>query len=382
MNKENEMKKKVIFLTGGTGAIGSRLISELLNDPDVYLRLLIRPTSQKTVQERLDEVLQFWEIDKTQVLDRISIIKGDITSENLGIEKSVYASLSKEVTHIIHCATDIKLLLPLKEAREYTLKGTARVVELAKECQQYGSFVRFNYLSTMEVAGDIKGKVPEEFISTKRKFLNTYEIAKAEAEEFIRSLSEEGLPITVYRPAMVVGDSQTGKAIKFQSFYNILEDFILAPKNPVVPYNPHWLIDIVPVDFVAKAIGCLYDAPQAQGNVYNIASGPVASMSLSDFMNKAQKTLESLTEKEIIPPKKVHPVVIYSILCLSYFFSRGKAKKMIAFNKLLTRYLFLEQVFENNKLLEGLEKKGVKLPSFKDYFPVICSYYLKKRNKK
>lgn len=372
---------KTIFITGATGAIGSRLIPELLKDNEVHLKLLIRAASQEEKQKRLDYVLDFWDIDRHEenIINRIEGFQGDITLENLGLGENVFEALTKQVTHIIHCATNIKLMLTLEDARKYTLEGTKNILEFAKRCTGHGQFRRFNYLSTIEVAGTMKGIVPENFISQKRSFLNTYEIAKAETENLLEELSKKGFPLTIYRPSMVIGDSVTGKAVTFQFFYHLLEDAFLSPSSPILPYRHEWRFDIVPVNFVARAICAIYDQPETNGKIYNIVAGPDFSILSCELFTELKKVLEKLTQKELKPIREISPRIAYVMLGILGIFSYGDAKKKIKFQQMLTRFLLLNQQFENSRTKTELARAGITIPKISDYLFTICDYYLKNR---
>src|SRR3989344_7676387 len=114
---------KVIFITGATGNMGSRLVAELVKSKDVRLKLLVRGSSQKEAAERLYKILDFWDADK-KAKKKIGVVQGDITFENLGIGQRQLKSLVKQVTHIIHFAAILKLNLPEEEAKKLIFDGT------------------------------------------------------------------------------------------------------------------------------------------------------------------------------------------------------------------------------------------------------------------
>lgn len=369
---------KTVFVTGATGTIGSRLIPELLKEGNAVLKLLIRASSDGEMRRKLNSVLGFWNVDTHAVKAGgcIEGIRGDVTFEDLGMVQGLYIKLSREVTHIIHCAADIKLILPLKEARRCTLDGTKNVIRFSKKCIENGQFRRFNFISTMEVAGDMKGLIPEKFLDGKRSFLNTYEIAKAETEDFLQGLSEKGFPVTIYRPTMVVGDSGTGKTIKFQAFYHFLEDMFLSPPSIFVPFKADWRLDTVPVDFVAKVIKNAYGRKDYPGRVYHIVAGGGSAISLSDLRKELKVILEKLTGKKIKIPIGISPRIFYVLFQILHFFSFGRARKKLLFQLIIIRYLFLNQQFENRAMEMTFTREGIQVPRITDYLYTICEYYL------
>jgi len=374
-------KKKHIFVTGGSGNIGSRTIKELLKDKSIRLYLLIYAKSKTEAIKEVEKSLNFWDISNKDQ-KRIRIFLGDITKENLGLNKSDYTLLSKKITHIIHFAANLKFIMPIEEAQLSILQGTKNVTCLAKSCQKNKNFIRFNHLSTMEVAGNMPGKIPENFIKTKRKFLNTYEIAKAEAEEFLEDEIKKGLPITIYRPSMVVGDSKTGKTLKFQTFYHLINDIVISPKYPFTPAKTKFRFDTIPVDFLAKTISYIYDKKESKNRIYNLVSGTKKNMGFIEFINFAKNTYEKLTKIKQKQIRFINPRIPQILMHISLPFLFGKAKRKMKAQIIFTKFLFLEQDFENKELKKILRKRNIKIPSINNYLKILLIYYIKHKDDK
>ncbi len=155
--------------------------------------------------------------------------------------------------------------LELEVARQHALGSAKNIVELALACEASGSLQKIEYVSTVGVAGRMPGILPESWITQPREFHNTYEQAKAEAEDYLREqIEQHNLPVTVHRPSMVVGDSKTGKIIHFQVFYYLCE-FIAGRRTlGILPYFGDAVVDTVPVDYVAQVIKWSSD----QGKIY------------------------------------------------------------------------------------------------------------------
>src|SRR5262249_47879396 len=141
----------------------------------------------------------------------------------LGLDRPSYERLSREVTHVVHAAGNVKLNRPLEEARRSAVDAAGHVVSFVDACRACGGFQKLRFLSTVGVVGKMPGTVPERAFPEARAFRNSYEAAKAEAETFLLEHMARGLPATVHRPSMVVGDSRDGRIIQFQVFYHLCE---------------------------------------------------------------------------------------------------------------------------------------------------------------
>ena len=155
---------------------------------------------------------------------------GDVCKPHLGLQSDEYGRLSREVTHIIHSAGNVRLNLSHEEARANALGAADEVVAFAEACRKTESLTKLDVVSTIGVAGRLPGLIPERQLVEPREFHNSYEAAKAEAEDFLFEKLAEGIPLTVHRPSMVVGNSQTGKVRQFQVFYHLC-DFLAGRKT-------------------------------------------------------------------------------------------------------------------------------------------------------
>ena len=124
------------------------------------------------------------------------------------------------------------------------------IVSFSDACAQHGAFEKLEFISTVGVAGNMSGTVPERAFGEARTFRNSYEEAKAEAETLLLQQIERGLPATIHRPSMVVGDSRDGTIIQFQVFYYLCEFLSGRRTVGVVPETHDIRLDVVPVDYV------------------------------------------------------------------------------------------------------------------------------------
>jgi thioester reductase-like protein len=266
---------KIVFLTGATGLVGGNLIPRILKDHSITrLVLLIRGGSDREAELRVDQMLEVVtpEIDKDQAKRCIQVVRGDITLDRLGLSENLYNSLAKEVTHIIHSAATVQFQLPLECASLINCTGTKNVMTLAQCAQKTGRLKGVAYVSTAYVSGNLGGRILETELDCGQQFSNTYERTKLESEKIVRQLMNE-LPITIFRPSIIVGDSKTGRTTAFNVLYPPLK-LIHHGLIQVLPGSENNPLDVVPVDFVADAIDHVFlKTEQGIGKTYHLTAG-------------------------------------------------------------------------------------------------------------
>src|SRR5206468_3341904 len=174
-------------------------------------------------QQRRRPLAQFWKLPDGEVAARVEMVRGDTSLPHFGLDSARFERIAAECSRIIHCAAMVRMNLPLAEARRAAVRAAENVVELARSAARAGILEKVEFLSTVGVGGTLPGTLPERWITESRAYHNTYEQAKAEAEVLVAQGVAEGLPITVHRPSMVVGDSRTGDVLRFQIFYHLVE---------------------------------------------------------------------------------------------------------------------------------------------------------------
>lgn len=254
---------RVIFLTGGTGFIGTQIVRRLIKESNNLVMVLIRAKDEQSAKFRLSRAWWDWQDLRNDIGKGIQIIRGDVAKPNLGIDSTVYNELVQKITHIIHNAADMRVNLPIDELRKTNVQGTANVLELAQAVHKDHGLVRFSHISTAYVAGGRTGLVPENALTDEYGFTTAYEMSKYEGEKLILE-AKKHLPISVFRPGMVIGDSKTGAIKTFNTIYFPFRLF-LAGKLPIVPTSPNQLINLIPIDYVADAIVQLTFNSKAEG---------------------------------------------------------------------------------------------------------------------
>ncbi len=260
----------VVLLTGGTGFLGTHLAHRLVRDTDHDVVALVRAIDQEAAVRRLSRA--WWDHPELAgaIGDRVEVARGDVCEERLGLDEGTYGSLVGRITHIIHTAADMRLDGPIDELRRANVQGTANVLALARAVHADHGLARLSHLSTAYVAGSRKGPVPEDTLTDEYGFSSRYELSKFEGELLVKVAKAE-LPISVFRPGMVVGDSRTGAIRTFNTLYFPLRLY-LTGKLRILPMRPSLKVNLVPVDYVADAVLRLTFMPEAEGLNFHLTA--------------------------------------------------------------------------------------------------------------
>lgn len=277
-----------VLLTGATGGLGREVLSRLLDHgpgraPAGQVTLLIRGGDPGAVRERLEDLkrnLIRWR--SSLDISRVSAVRGDIARPDLGLDAEMRRELTRDVTHVVHCAASIELTQPIDRARASNVRGTEAILAFAARC---AALVRLVHVSTAFVAGDRVGVIAEDELDCGQAFLNGYERSKFEGELRVRSRMLE-LPITVVRPSIVVGDSHDGHAAGLSTLFPVLRH-VAAGRLRRFPGSGAAPLDLVPVDYVADAIVFLLGEARAEGGTFHLVAGPARSLSVRRLFEMA-----------------------------------------------------------------------------------------------
>jgi thioester reductase-like protein len=253
-----------VLMTGFPGFLGSALLPRILARREgAQAFCLVQEHWASLASERVAEI----EAAHPHTRGRISLVEGDITIPGLGIEYVDRGRLS-DVTEVWHLAAVYDLAVPEAVARRVNVEGTAHVVEF---CLARPDFQRLQYVSTCYVSGDYAGEFPEDEIDLGQGFLNHYESTKFEAEVLVRRAMRAGLPATIYRPGIVVGDSRTGETQKYDGPYMYATYMSRLPGVAVIPGVGDFdtvRAGLVPRDYVLDAMDVLSVMDVAEGRTY------------------------------------------------------------------------------------------------------------------
>jgi NAD(P)-dependent dehydrogenase (short-subunit alcohol dehydrogenase family) len=247
------------FVTGATGFIGRFLVGELLDKRDGDIFVLVRAGSLK----RLERLRRTWG-------DRVRPVVGDISEPALGVDPEWVAEHAGTIDHFLHLAAVYDMTADDATNDLMNVTGTRHALELAARLEA-GCF---HQVSSIAVSGDFHGRFDESMFDEGQRLPSPYHRTKFESERIVRE--EATVPWRVYRPAMVVGDSETGTMDKVDGPYYVFP--VLKRLRDVVP---SWLplvgmdlgdTNLVPVDYVAKAMDHLAHLPGRDGEVFHLVN--------------------------------------------------------------------------------------------------------------
>jgi thioester reductase-like protein len=261
-----------IFVTGSTGYLGSYLVAGLFTEHRDTLNLLVRAKTEQEARERLWTSLQlhfgfpeFIEHLKT----RVRIFRGDLTTECFGLSDDEYHALVDTTDSLIHCAASLNRKSE-KQCLNVNLRGTLEVIQLARRAQNRHGLRRYSQVSTVAVAGKRQNEVVTEdaAIDWSRSDYDPYARTKKFCEHMANQLLPD-VPKTIFRPAIIMGDSRRGDTSQF----DMVQAFHVLAQMPVLPLRPGDRIDIVPADYVGKAVVMIHQKEAPAHGIYHLSSG-------------------------------------------------------------------------------------------------------------
>jgi len=271
-----------VLFTGFPGFLGRELLPRVLaRRTDAAAVCLV----QEKFAAQARDVAAALERAHPGVAGRIRLAPGDVTRPGLGLEPG---ALPGDVVEIHHLAAVYDLGVERALALRVNVEGTRNVLNVAQRCER---LERLHYVSTCYVSGRHPGVFREEDLVVGQRFNNAYEESKHLAEREVRSRMERGLPATIYRPAITVGDAATGETQKYDGPYFAIQWLVRQPGRtalmPVVG-DLSAQVNVVPRDFVISAIAHLAGLPASLGKTYQLADpSPLTAREMLAVLGRA-----------------------------------------------------------------------------------------------
>jgi nucleoside-diphosphate-sugar epimerase len=287
------------------------------------------------------------------------ILEGDITQDNLGLSPAELEAAGDEATTVFHLAAIYDLAAARDLAMRVNVGGTRNVNDFARTLPHLR---RYHYVSTCYVAGKRKGVILESDLQHEAGFRNHYEESKYLAELEVDALKTD-LPVTIHRPAVVVGDSQTGETAKYDGVYYLIRYLLRAPR--LLPLfnigNDKVSLNLVPVDFVVEGMLALAKDDRAAGKTVQLADPqPLSTRGLFDAV---ARTINGRGSRLTIPAALVE----FSLMLPA-------SPKLTGLPHHAVPYFFLKQTYDTAQARQLLEPHGIHCPPFSSYAGAIVDF--------
>jgi thioester reductase-like protein len=263
-----------VFITGATGYIGTHAAVRLVRRPDTVLAPLVRAPDPRRALERLWHTWQL-EMDAQEFAahveaGRIRPVCGELTDPGLGLSPAVRQRLVEETTSVLHIAASLNRR-SAKACFNVNLRGTLEVLQLARAMQDHHPLRRFTDVSTVAVAGPHQDAciAEDDMVDWDRSDYDPYARTKKFCEHMLQTLLPD-VPHAVVRPSTVLGDSRHPRTFQF----DMVRAFVWLAQAPLLPLDPAWRMDIVPVNWVADAMVAVHSAPVLAQTSFNLSAGP------------------------------------------------------------------------------------------------------------
>jgi NAD(P)-dependent dehydrogenase (short-subunit alcohol dehydrogenase family) len=362
-----EGKQMAYFVTGATGFIGRNLV-ELLLEREGTVYVLVREGSKG----RLEELRNRWGVDE----DRVVGVVGDLSQPRLGVSDADVEKLTGQVDHLFHLAAIYDMKADAESQRVANVEGTRHMVELA-EAIDAG---RVHMVSSIAAAGLYKGTWREDMFDEAQNVDNhPYFQTKHESERVVRE--ECSRPWRVYRPGIVVGHSETGEMDKVDGPYYFFK--LIRRIRSIVP---QWLpmpgvegreINIVPVDFVARAMDHIAHQDGLDGRAFSLTDpNPLSAGEVIDVFARAAHAPQTSVRAPAALTEALAPILGAGVNTIP--FANGLTDRVLAdfgIPRSVLMYLNYPTHFDSRRTQAALAGTDISVPPLEAYAGKLWDYW-------
>ncbi len=352
------------LVTGATGFLGGQFVQRLLADPEAEIEVLVRKSSVG----RLESRARRWKAG-----DRIRVLVGDLLLPDLGLDPKAVEERGGQVDHLVHLAALYDMTTDEETNQSINVDGTRRIVELANQL----GVGCLHHVSSIAVAGEYAGTFTEQMFDEGQKLESPYHRTKFESEKVVRE--ESTVPWRVYRPAVVVGDSQTGEIDKIDGPYYLFETIRRMSRLPGllrVAAPDVGDTNVVPVDYVVDAMYHLVHAPGHDGEAFHLASPK--PQSVTRVFNAFAKAAGAPQLLDVLPRATMDPLAALGRFSLQFpglALVRDLALDQLGIPVEVIPHMAFQCRFDTARTENALRTSEIRVPELESYAPALWNYW-------
>lgn len=343
-----------LFITGFPGFIASRLLKRLAKREGNFI-LLVQPALAERAKDEVTKIAA----DNGRAVSNFRLVKGDISQTNLGLASNDLSLVRSEITRIFHLAAVYELAVSRELALSVNVDGTRNLNKFARSIP---GLRHYHHVSTCYVAGKREGRILETDLRHQAGFRNFYEESKYLAELEVEALKAD-VPVTIHRPAVVCGDSQTGETVKYDGVYYLINYLLRWPGilSLLNIGNHDVCLNLVPVDFVVEAMAALAYDSSAVGKTVQLADP--RPLTTNQLFNAIAQSINGSRSRVTAPPSWVRFVLMLP-----------PSPKITGLPHHAVPYFFVKQTYDSTQAQALLGPHGIHCPPFARYVDRIIEY--------
>jgi NAD(P)-dependent dehydrogenase (short-subunit alcohol dehydrogenase family) len=363
------------FVTGATGFIGRFLVQELVDNREGEIFALCREGSR----DRLERLMKDWDTD------RVTPVIGDLSEPDLGIDPEWVESHRGDIEHFFHLAAIYDMTASDEMNETMNVGGTRNAVSLAGKLDA----AHFHQVSSVAASGDYHGVFDESMFDEGQRLPSPYHRTKFESEKIVREESE--VPWRVYRPAIVVGHSETGAMDKIDGPYYFFP--LLKRMRDTLPgWVPLVGVDlgdtnVVPVDYVAKAMDHIAHQPDLDGQAFHLVNPePMSTVGLINSFASAAKAPQFAVPVDRTVTSKLPTAFLPRALQPARLVGAALrlAPVQVALDQTIGRlgvppevleHASFPSVYASRSTEKALKGSGISVPDIESYASTLWSYW-------
>jgi short-subunit dehydrogenase/thioester reductase-like protein len=368
------------FVTGATGFIGRYLVQELLENREGEIFALCRDGSVG----RLERLIEGWTAAGLDG-DRVTPVIGDLGEPDLGVSHQWVSAHADEIEHFFHLAAIYDMTASEEMNETMNVGGTRNAIGLAAKLD----VDHFHQVSSVAASGDYLGVFDESMFDEGQRLPSAYHRTKFESEKIVREEAE--VPWRVYRPAVVVGHSETGAMDKIDGPYYFFPLFKML-RDTLPGWMPLVGVDlgdtnVVPVDYVAKAMDHIAHKPGLDGQAFHLVNPePMSTVELVNTFASAAKapqfavpvdrSVTSLLPTSLLP-RALRPANLLgaALRIAPVHLALDQTIGRLGIPPEVLEHVSFPSVYASRSTQKALAGSGISVPDLESYASTLWSYW-------